>query len=760
LIFDEKLDPSLLFSLNDALACGRQFGQDLIFTYGPWGFLFAPFYHPGTYASLLGCYVVLSLVLFACLWQGVQCFVVRIGLRLLWVAGILVLMTSFFDAFFYPFSFLLLFICFFADRHPRDFLLAALMPVLALISLVKFSFLIFNVLMISLTALDEILRRKRAPWLLIYYVWSVLLLWLVAGQQLGNLPRYVLNSLQVVRGYTEAVSLPGNPTLELLSCCLAALFLVIAGRAAWCRFSHFAVIPMLALSLGLFLIFKASFVRHDLHGLIMCTVLPTAILMFFPGLWSTLRNQVWHTLLVAMLAVAIGLSWLGHKEYRDVNMPQRFLEEGHQLHKNLKALFAPRREDSVRRESHAAAKRRIREQWPLPEMAGSVDCYTFALGIVLAHDLAYDPRPVSQSYVACSEKLARLNAGHLVRADGPDSILFEVVAIDGRFPSQEDSLSWLELLKYYNPKLLTNRFLILERAPERRQLRLLPLGSLSMEVGGCALTLPVPDVPVWARIEIPVSWEYRLRSLLYRPPCVFLVVTTDTGCSKKFRLVPSTARTGFLMSPLVENCLEFDALYSSNWKRDLSGKRIRTIRLVSDEPASCAEHFPAPVSVNLSSVEMESLGVSLHDGQNTRLPHSVANLIRLKRSESPSGFTIMSTGVKWIGFAHAPARGTLTIGPNAKNVRFNFGITDGAWRTAQPTDGVSFRLSALLENGTTRELWSRRLDPLNNPLHRSPQFASIDLEGVHACGLVFETLPGGSPVCDWSYWSDLLIEAE
>jgi len=756
--FNEKLDPSFFFSLSHAVAAGDQFGRDLVFTFGPWGFLFVPFYHPDTYPCVLGCYLVLCMVLFAGLWYGAGRLVVRPGLRLLWLAGIVFLMASFSDWFFYPFPVLFILLYFFTDRRPQGLLLAALVPTLALISLVKFSFLVLNLLTMSLIAVDEVLRRKRPPWLLICYVCSVAAFWLMAGQQPGNLAYYVCNSLEIVRHYSEAVSLPGDVTYELVSCGLAALFVVSTACMAWRRLSYFAVTPVLALSLAVFVVFKASFVRHDIHGMTMCSVLPASILVFFPGLWATSRNKGWHTMLVVMLAASFGLAWQSHKEYRNTDLPGRLLEKAEQLHVNLKALVSRRRGESALQRRYAEAKRRICKELPLPGVTGSADCYPYALGVVLAHDLPYNPRPVRQSFLAYSPRLAGLNAAHLRRADAADTILFEVAALDGKYPSQEDSLSWLEILRRYNPRLLTDRFLVLKRARERRCLRLLPLDSLTMHVDGDVVTLPVSDTPLWACIEIPVSWRYRLRSLLYKPPRMFLAAATDDGNSARFRLVPSMARTGFLLSPLIEDCLEFDALYSSNWKKDLSQKRIRKIGIVSDDPASSTKYFPLPVSVALYRIEMDDPALSLVERQDARFPRSLANLIRLKESASPSGVRIRLVQGKWLACAHAPARSMLSIGPGAECVRFTFGILDGAWQGIRPTDGVDFRLSAMLDDGTTKELWSFRLDPLNNPLHRVSQSASVDVGNAHVAALVFETLPGEFTDCDWSYWSELSVD--
>src|SRR4029077_7702222 len=51
--FDATLDGAYPLALSAAFARGAHFGTDVIFTFGPFGFLYRPHYHPATYHVLM-----------------------------------------------------------------------------------------------------------------------------------------------------------------------------------------------------------------------------------------------------------------------------------------------------------------------------------------------------------------------------------------------------------------------------------------------------------------------------------------------------------------------------------------------------------------------------------------------------------------------------------------------------------------------------------------------------------------------------------
>ncbi len=73
----------------------------------------------------------------------------------------------------------------------------------------------------------------------------------------------------------------------------------------------------------------------------------------------------------------------------------------------------------------------------------------------------------------------------------------------------------------------------------------------------------------------------RLITLLYKPSPLFLTLTLADGSRRSFRLVSGMARSGFLVSPLVENVDDFMALSVTSPVPD-----VRRVTHVSLAPSS------------------------------------------------------------------------------------------------------------------------------------------------------------------------------
>ena len=169
-------------------------------------------------------------------------------------------------------------------------------------------------------------------------------------------------------------------------------------------------------------------------------------------------------------------------------------------------------------------------------MAGTVDLYPTDAAILVAHDVAYRPRPVFQSYVACSATLAAMNADYLRSPRAPDNILFDIQPLSwwsvwhdrGRFPTLDDGLSWPELLTRYDiaaasPQGGKCSYLWLKRCREPRQYALVPLQQRTIafeetlpflpseqDRSGLESTFPGPCRAIWRR------WLSRTPSFAWR----------------------------------------------------------------------------------------------------------------------------------------------------------------------------------------------------------------------------------------------------
>ena len=88
----------------------------------------------------------------------------------------------------------------------------------------------------------------------------------------------------------------------------------------------------------------------------------------------------------------------------------------------------------------------------------SVGVFGQSQAYALHNDLNYRPHPVFQSYVACSRPLMRLNEQFYLSKAAPEYVLFQLRALDQKFPPMEDGLVLRTLLANYQPVITEGPF--------------------------------------------------------------------------------------------------------------------------------------------------------------------------------------------------------------------------------------------------------------------------------------------------------------
>jgi hypothetical protein len=140
-MFSDGLSESWVLALNIAFADGLRFGKDILYSYGPWGFLYGglsryvPMYYPETFGYLLCLRVFLSLSFLLLLWFTSKFLIRRPWIRYVWICAVFFMID---DPFTYPFVFLLVILHFF--HRPILSFRFQILPVisLALVTLTNF----------------------------------------------------------------------------------------------------------------------------------------------------------------------------------------------------------------------------------------------------------------------------------------------------------------------------------------------------------------------------------------------------------------------------------------------------------------------------------------------------------------------------------------------------------------------------------------------------------------------------------------------
>ena len=597
------VDDAWIQMLHMAFAERLQFGRDIVFTFGPWGFLYGG-YHPSTHWISVVVWAVLAVVFWWAAWRVVSHFFTNPLISWLWLLVVIGLTSItpflYMDARLTAWPLLLLLLHFSVEERPFTLTQAMLVVSLALLSLIKHSIFTIAVVTVLIIAADNVFRQRRFPWIVLAFAGGIFFFWLLAGQQLNWFGLYLRGASEIVSGYTEAMMWP-QPTdkvdiVRFWEVAIAVCALV--GYVVCKQHRLFGLLPLLGFAFIVFAAFKHGYVRHDAHEIPATNLLLLAALLWLPAAWRIVwQRRRWLVPAVALpLVFATPLASLSFRRYyANVGL---FSVLAQQL--SVPSLFAPvkrlseDRQQSFRSfEAYAAGLRA--GTFPNLDIHGSADVYPLSQTLALPLGLTCRPRPIFESFSAYTPTLAEMNAAHLRSDRAADHILFDVWTIDGRFAAQDDGLSWPELLTRYDITGAADRYILMKKAVTPRQYELTPIGeSLARFNEGIAIP-SMSGGPIWMKIDIRRTLYGNIIAMLYRPTRVSLTVFTRSGKAYSGRIITAMARGGFLLSPLVENRQSFSALASTSWQHELADLEVVSASITAEEGPGVASCYQSPV---------------------------------------------------------------------------------------------------------------------------------------------------------------------
>ena len=563
--------------LNWAPQKGLQSGTDLVFTYGPLGFLQTRYFCPewagvrlvtqamvSFAVALAVCLVAWRLrIVWRCLLAGTFIFVaanIDHAVDLLFAAGLLC------------WGLLCL-----VEAGWRLRLCALALTLLAVFSaLGKITFLMMACLSVAAVAAGAALRGN--PWLGLGvaagFAGGSVLGWVAAGQRLAHLGAFLVNALALSSGYDQAMAYEARPDLKwrgvvavlgalgVVSMRALAAFEPGTRKLRWRR-----GLVLLWLAGLLFLVWKHGFVvaeyGHEVFffGFVPVLVLAVQALQgsarpaeasdsapvpapvsehavaasrgaagrLAPGWSFALWNRPW-AWTCGLTAVCWVLPLLTlQMMFSGLARPNPFTHPFHVCRESLRCLWHPAgyREQMSQLDQ---AERRKAELPRLRETVGqaSVDVFGGFQSYALLNGLNYQPRPVFQSYIAYNAALMRLNEEFYRSPAAPQYVLFELQPLLHRFGPLEDAWTLRYLLVNYEPVAAEEPFLLLKaRSGLAPSVALLRKGTVRP---GQLITLPAPaDADLWMEIKLEPSALGRVRQFWYQSAKSRLAVWSEGG---------------------------------------------------------------------------------------------------------------------------------------------------------------------------------------------------------------------------------------
>jgi hypothetical protein len=548
--FVPGLDYSWMSGLFMGVHDGRGFGSELIFTYGPLGFLAWPelwysWLAVLSYAYSSAIYVAFCLTMVWMLRRSV-------GLLAAAVVTFLFLVTI-------------------PDLEELPLLLAVAWALAALRSdrpaagltllvvgggllsaiepLVKLSVGPPTVLVVILGLAGA--RASRRQWSLYAAIAIVgfFFLWFLTGQGLGNLWDYFSNGKQIISGYSEAMGIDVAPAWQAVLMVAFALGLVALVPRADLRDRRARWFATALTAVAVYVIYKYGITRFHPSPVSLALSALLGIFLLIP--WPRRRAAVFLSASVVLGALALHTyptparldvvaNLTRFKESAEL-VVRPGLRQGHidQARAGMQAAFAldPKILAAVR------GKRVAIDPWEI--------------SVAWAYELDWSPLPVPQNYVAYTSKLDRLNAAAIEDPGGPQVILRNnpggllplggARSFEARQPAWDPPEQGFATVCNFTPTVTAGTWQVLSRIPDRCGEQQ-PAGQVSAQPGK---TVTVPQAGrnelVLLRLN-GVAIEgigEKLMTQLWRPAERF--ASLNDGLVS-YRLVPGTAADGLIVS--------------------------------------------------------------------------------------------------------------------------------------------------------------------------------------------------------------------
>lgn len=567
------LDYSWQLVLEYAFQRGLGFGRDLIYTYGPLGFLDA---------EVSRGHLLPFRIVFAAVWAGIvagTAFSLTKDLprpiRWFFIAwtGVFSTLGGLELHIYQVFGYCAWQILFGPKRRGTVILWSLIC--FAFLSLIKFTMLVAAGTTIAICTIVKLAERKygKAASLTGGYVLLLWAGWMAVGQKMSLLIPWLQGGSEIARGYALAMSyLEGSPVVYFCFAAMAGMFIML-GLSLFSSDLRPARLGFVAcLSCYAFLCWKHAVIRPDPEHFYWLFV-PLPLLCCFLWLpkpdFFPLGPKRWIAtagLFLTIISCLIGMETgnQGVVVQRLLGLPRYLVIQAACVKDLLTGHY-----DKV-----YAAQQQVAKPW-VPDISTirrqvkdePIDVFNYQQWVAIETGLNYVPRPVMQGYQAYTPYLADINGAFYNGPRAPAFVLMNMETIDNRFPTLDDPRVFAALLLEYRPVLSGHSFILLQRS-NPVPFRLEPVLKRSLRFGESVDVSPWAGSMLFLRIYMKPSAAVTASRFIFKEPLVTMNVNCGNG-TKEFRFIPIMGTTPFLLSPLIESNQDMLNVYEGDYTKQL-----------------------------------------------------------------------------------------------------------------------------------------------------------------------------------------------
>ena len=593
LSFTSGLDASWIYALNRFFNEGLLWGHDVIFTYGPLGFILCPM--SIGYNAWISLAYWICVALSAGLILSYALFSERFRLH---TDNVLISFTLFYlgsclfgriveriesDYIITYIMLCLLSLCWLSGKF-RFFFMASLLCVLSLFMKFNSGAINFVVLIIFVLVFNPV---KYIPALMITPA-LFFTCFMIYNPSLSELYYYVKGAYEISSGYVSAMSLnffiacPNShfKIIAMIVLCFVILA-VFLGKAESFKIKQSLKYASL-FAVPVFGAFRHAFTRADGHVLIFIPILfimMSVYILFMPNKLkiSGLFSKFLKVCLCVMFAFSFITSSTGlnNADYRFKQIIYNALTNPlFELGCNISSA-------SDLRSIHDERELKLPSEFLRIISDDSTAIYPFEISY--AHDIPnYKSMPVFQAYTAYTSWLDKQNAEFYAASNAPKFIVFDVrTSLDHRYKDNRFQLiecpeTWFEIFRNYEIRLhdLTNQHLFLL---ERRESRKLELGKIITQTYSISDVIEIPNTNTnlyIMNVDMNLNLAGKLMKTFYKIPEVLMTAEFEDGTAVTRRVLPEVLRNNTIISNLILN----DYHFASFMNGDMSAGKVKSIR--------------------------------------------------------------------------------------------------------------------------------------------------------------------------------------
>jgi hypothetical protein len=517
-------------------------------------------------------------------------------------------------------------------------ILSFLALLLAIESFVINDLVVVSVSIIMAYSLISIVKKEfRKP--LIFtssYIFCLVILWIILGQHIDNFPAYFTNIFSSSSGYSYAMAIDG-PAIYLISGLVAICFLVILFIYSLIKKFHNLIIFMLLNVILLFVEFKHGFIRQDNHVIqfyfVYGAFFISSYLIFKHDTPQASRDKKRFVLLTILIIGSILLVVSIDIVDSKLIVPK---VSNLRSYGEVFPLTFDKSYEAIRMSNYIAYQKSFinLDEYTIQHIGNkTMDIVPWDHIIPFLYDFNWSPSPMPWPFEVYTPYIDSFNAQHFLGKKAPQEILYSYKSIDGRYPLYDEPATFAAILENYqyihtsngsallsSGPLVTNggieayldpsyAYALLSHSPRQDIGENESLGTAEVDIGK-PIKIPKYDKGyVFANIDLRFSSIGKFMNAIYKPSQAHIIFKfSDSTHSKEFRFIPGSSNDGVFVSQYVDNIHDLESIFSGKL-----APNIDEIIVLVDNPAD----YEKNIQVNFVGVPAS---VSIQESGENKIP--------------------------------------------------------------------------------------------------------------------------------------------